>query len=312
LPTLYNVSVTGDTMRSNAILACLTLSAVTMTGIACSNSSSPAPTAPTPKFSDTTGEPTNDPLAYPPGPYGVGIGSIVANYDFVGYADATHTTSTMQAISLADFWNPHGKDPSYTPAAGQPDDRLFAADSGYENAGKAKPTVLLIQIASVWCGPCNEEAATILPAKHALYEPCGGEFLLQLADSATPGTAATPKNLFNWTTKYKVNYPGVIDPSYKLDPLYAADAYPQNIIIDTTSMKIVDVIAGEAVPGTCGNYSVCSADSDCTTCSAGLCGDGSSCTADASCSSVTCTPFPFWTKYETLLDKSRTGCTLNN
>jgi hypothetical protein len=307
-------------MRSDAILACLALGAVAVTGIACSNAS-PSGTNPSgstgsggtvkpPAFTDNVGKAAVQQAAYPPGPYGVAIGSTLENYQFIGYQDAMKTTASMQAIQLADFYNPHGLDKTYTPPAGGQDDRYFPASAGYENAGKLKPTVLLLDIASVWCGPCNDEAGTILPAKHALYAPCGGEFLLQLADSETPGSPATPKNLYNWTLKYKVDFPGVIDPTYKLDPLYAVNAYPQNFVINTTNMKIVDVIAGEAVPGTCGQYSICQQDSDCQTCTGGMCGDGTSCMTNTDCAAQTCTTFPFWAKYESLLDKSRTGCTV--
>ncbi len=314
-------------MRSDAILACLALGAVTVTGIACSSASptggsteagstgdtgstGTGKATPPPAFSDTTGQPENVPAAYPAGPYGIAVGSVIENYDFVGYQNAMTDTSTMQLIQLADFFNPHGKDPTYVAPAGGQDDRYFPSSTGYENAGKLKPTVLLIDIASVWCGPCNEEAGTILPAKHATYLPCGGEFLLQLADSATPGTPATPKNLLNWTEKYKVDFPGVIDPSYKLNNLYTVNAFPQNLVVDTTTMKIVEVIAGEAVPGLCGEYSICSTDSDCAVCSGGMCGDGSSCTTTSQCADQKCTPYSFWTKYESLLDKSRAGCTV--
>jgi hypothetical protein len=309
-------------MRSDAILACLALGALTLTGLACSNaspsgggstgtvSSGSGGTVKPPAFTDTTGEAAPVPVSYPAGPYGVAVGSIIENYDFIGYQDAAKDTSTMQAIQLADFYNPHGKDPTYKPASAAEDDRLFPATTGYENAGKLKPTVLLIDIASVWCGPCNDEAGTVLPSKHAEYLPCGGEFLLQLADSATPGTPATPKNLFNWTKKYGVDFPGAIDPSYKLDALYTVNAFPQNLVVDTTTMKIVEVIAGEAIPGYCGagNGDICNVDSDCQTCTSGMCGDASSCGASTDCTAVTCTKFPFWVTYEKYLDKTRAGC----
>jgi hypothetical protein len=283
-----------------------------MAGLACS-SSAPAPEVKPPAFVDDTGEAATAPAAYPAGPYGISIGSVIANYLFVGYPNAMQSTSSMAYIQLADFYNPHGKDASYTPPAGGVDDRLFPASSGYENAGKLKPTVLLVDIASVWCGPCNEEAGTILPAKHATYLPCGGEFFLQLADNENEGAGngpATPKNLSAWTHMYKVDFPAVIDPSYKLENIWAANAYPENLIIDTATMKIVAVNAGEAVPGTCNENSICTTDADCQSCQSGTCGDGTTCTADSDCAAKKCTQFPFWTTYESLLDKTRTGCTL--
>lgn len=204
-----------------------------------------------PDFQPGQGQAANGTAAYAPGPYGISKGSIIANYEFIGFANAKAFNGGMQAIQLADFYNPHANDPSYVPAEGQPDDRFFAPGSQYNtkdaNGNEVlakKPKALLIDVASVWCGPCNEEAGSVLPAKYAAYKPRGGEFLLQLADGPTPGTPAQPKNLTSWTTKYKVDYPATIDPSYKLGALFEADAFPANFIIDTTTMTIVEVIAG--------------------------------------------------------------------
>ncbi len=294
-------------MRSDAILACVTLGTLAVLAASCTQTVEATPVPP-PAFADTTGEAKAEAIEYPAGPFGIGVGSVIANYNFVGYADAATTTATMQALSLADFYNPHGRDPSYQPAAGEPDDRLFPADSGYENAGKAKPTVLLIDIACVWCGPCNDEAGTIIPMKHDLYSACGGEFFLDLHDSLTPGTPATPTNLRNWTSMYKVSFPAALDPSFQLDKLFAAQAFPQNMIIDTTTMKIAAVTAGEAVTGVCSDdQTLCGTPADLA-----LCADTTkySCGLPTACPSGACQQLPFWTTYESLLDKTRAGCTL--
>jgi hypothetical protein len=274
-------------MRSDTILACVTLGVVAVMVTACSEA---APPAPPPTFVDSTGEAKSE-LVYPPGPYGVSIGTVIEDFDFVGYANASTTTATMQAISLGDFYNPHGLDASYQPGP-EGDDRLFPTGSQY-GAGQPKPTVLLVDVACVWCVPCNEEAQTILPAAHALYAPCGGQFLLDLHDSATPGTPATPKNLQNWTKAYKVNFPSAIDPSFKLDPLFVEQAFPQNFVIDTTTMTIVTAIAGAEYRYYCAS-------------------DGSECTTNSDCTTPgdSCMQSTFWGAYESHLDKTRTGCTL--
>jgi hypothetical protein len=297
---------------------------------ACS-STSPAP-APTPAFVDTTGQaPT--PLDYPAGPYGIGLGSVLANYDFVGYPNASATTAAHVPIRFSDFYNPHAFDTSYRPASPSEDDRLFPADSGYAMAGKAKPTVLLIDLASVWCVPCNNEAKSVLPVKHALYAACGGEFLLDLHDSNTPGVTATFSNLTSWTKTYKVDYPAVIDPSFKLDALFGVNAFPTNIIVDPTTMKVVANFAGDVSPTACNDVAPCTTDADCNVCqgicndqsatcqtdadcASGVgcgphsCGDGTLCKATADCAAKKCTTFSFWTTYEKYLDKSRSGCTV--
>jgi hypothetical protein len=279
---------------------------------------SPGPTPP-PAFVDTTGEATSA-APYPAGPYGVDIGSVIENFPLDGFRNPKANRTTLESIQLADFYNPHARDTSYAPPAGAQDDRDFPATSGYPNAGMLKPTALLIDIASVWCGPCNDEAANILPVQHAAYDACGGEFLLSLADSATPGITATPANLTAWTTEYKLDYPSSIDPAYLFQPIEAQGVYPQNIVIDTTTMKIVAILGGEAIPTACGatadglQCSQANVAGDCQTCGVqgypGICGDGSPCSTNADCAAIPCTQVPFWTKFEGLLDKTRAGCTV--
>jgi hypothetical protein len=297
-------------MRRERILGFVMSGTMAVVALGCSSGAPSAPAA-VQGFNDTTGEGKQTPVPavpYPAAPYGLGVGSVIPNFDFEGFANAP-ASQTMHVLSLAQFYNPHGLDKNYQPAAGEPDDRLFPADSGFANAGKPKPTVLLIDIASVWCGPCNQEAGTLLPFKHDLYSACGGEFLLNLHDSLTPGITATPTNLKQWTTKYGVNFPAVIDPAYKLDPLFQADAFPNNLVIDLTTMTIVTVVAGEVIPGTCSdNTTICGTDADLATCADTTL--NLNCNSLAACPSGPCTQFPFWSSFEAHLDKSRTGCTV--
>jgi thiol-disulfide isomerase/thioredoxin len=183
-----------------------------------------------PSFPNGTGQPAANSLPYPAGPFGISKGSVIANYQFLGFVDSTAFNDATQPIQMADFYNPTGKD-------------VYPEGSPY-GAGKPKPKALLIDVASSWCGPCQHEADEVLPDKYADYHPQGGEFLLQLADGPTPGKAATSKNLLTWTTKYEVNYPATIDPAYKLSALFDADAFPANMIIKTQTMEIMAVISG--------------------------------------------------------------------
>jgi hypothetical protein len=234
-------------MNDNVILRALGIAAIAAFGVGlvgCGGEEPPVdPGDDPPVF---PGGPGHEPVAlpdYPAGPYGIGKGSVIANYQFVGYANSVAYNQTMQAIQLADFYNPHGRDPNYVPESPEKDDRLHGPGSQY-GEGTAKPTVLLIDVASVWCGPCNLEAKTELPPRYAKYAPCGGQFLLQLADGPTVGEPATPTHLTNWTKKYQENFPAAIDPSYKLGSLFQSDAFPANMIIDTVTMTIVEVVAG--------------------------------------------------------------------
>jgi hypothetical protein len=192
--------------------------------------------------------------AYPPAAaYGLTQSSVINDFAFQGFVDPQAERDTLQPIHLSDFYNPHYGDASYMPASPAADDRLFPPGSLY-GAGTKKPTALLIDIASVWCGPCNEEAKSLLNGLYARYKPCGGEFFFQLAEGAAPGTPATEKLLQTWTQIYVVAYPSIVDPAGQLGELYAADSFPDSAIVDTTTMKITDVISGVADATFWNNY----------------------------------------------------------
>ena len=182
-------------------------------------------------------------VGYPSGPYGLNQGSTIQSFSFDGFIDAQTQSSTLETIAFGDFFNPHAGDPSYQPALAADDDRLFPPGSPY-GPGTKKPTALLIDIASVWCGPCNEEAKSVLNGLYAKYQPCGGEFFFQLAEGAAPGAPVTQTLLHSWVTSYHVAYPATFDASRQLYPLYSADSFPDSAIVDTRTMKIVEVVSG--------------------------------------------------------------------
>jgi hypothetical protein len=198
--------------------------------VGCGGSEEAEDPIPAPPFPEGTGQPSATAALYPGGPYGIKTGSVIYNYQFVGFINAAEYREGMQQIQLADFYNPTGTE-------------VFPADSRY-GANAPKPKALLINVSSVWCGPCNYEAAEVLPGEYVKYKPLGGEFLLQLADGPDYNTPAEPSDLDRWTRRYAVDYPATIDPAYKLGKLFSADAFPANMIVRTKDMTIVEVIAG--------------------------------------------------------------------
>lgn len=182
-----------------------------------------------PDFAADQGQASHVEAEYPAGPYGLEIGSIAENYKFVGYPNPADDQANYYKIDLSDFYNPTG-------------DGVFPEGSVH-GPGNPKPTVLLITVAAVWCGPCNLEASESA-AMYEEYASRGAGFLLQLADGPTVGKPAKFSHLKSWTTKYDNAWPSVIDPTSKLSELFEADAFPANILIDTTTMEIVEVVAG--------------------------------------------------------------------
>lgn len=183
-----------------------------------------------PPFPEGQGQDPAQGVEYAPGPYGIEVGSVIANYKFVGYPSPDTDKKTPLEIQLADFYNPTG-------------DGVYPEGSPM-GAGNAKPKALMISVASVWCGPCNYESDSVLPGEYAHYNPMGVEFLLNLADGPDVGIPAKLTHLKSWTTQYDTKWPAVIDPSYKLAALFTQDAYPANFIVDTKTMKILSAIAG--------------------------------------------------------------------
>jgi hypothetical protein len=199
-------------------------------------------------YTKDPGEAPTSQAAYPDGPYGVAVGSVVPNLKYYGFHNpqTSSDTNNLEDIELAQFYNPTGSD-------------MWPADSTYR-PGEAKPKVLWIDVSAQWCPPCQEESAVTLPADYKLYQPQGAEILLELIED-TNGNPALPVNLVQWTTKYKTAWPAVIDPSRQTFTLAPQDAYPDNIVVDTKTMKVLYKVAGAAIP--CSLNTDCSAGGSC-------------------------------------------------
>ncbi|MCC6527320.1 MAG: TlpA family protein disulfide reductase [Polyangiaceae bacterium] len=168
---------------------------------------------------------------YPDGPYGVGIGDVISPFVFRGYVrpEVDKGEAHRVIFGLPDFYSG--------------EEALFPPGSPF-GAGNPKPVALLVNVGAVWCTPCQYEASKILPGEHAKYAPRGGEFLMNLAQSAALGTPATWTDLDNWIKAYDVVYPAVLDDEGQLGALFDPNSYPANVIIDTRTMQIVESVSG--------------------------------------------------------------------
>ncbi len=169
---------------------------------------------------------------YPTENIGTTVGSVVANVSFNGYTNPDNGVGPEHQVTITfgDFYNPTG-------------DGVYGPDSPFEE-GSPKPKALVINIGAVWCAPCKQEAAQILPDEYAAMHPKGMELLLVLADSIAVGEAATFTDLDSWVTGFPVSYPSVIDPKKHMANLADPSQFPANIVLDTRTMKMVEFVPG--------------------------------------------------------------------
>jgi hypothetical protein len=167
---------------------------------------------------------------YPAGPYGVTRGTVIQDYAFEGFPSPAAPRDALVPMRLGDFYNPTG-------------DGVFPEGSPH-GAGKPKPRAIGIVVGAVWCAPCQQEARSVLPKKHDILAPIGGEIFFVLADTSQPGVPASQQDLVRWTQTFDTDFPAALDPAYALGAVIKTDSFPANILIDTRDMTIVDVVSG--------------------------------------------------------------------
>jgi hypothetical protein len=151
---------------------------------------------------------------YVAGPYGYTQGSVIQNIQFVGKVDpdgaagmANYGALTMAPISLA----------------------------AYHDDPKVK--FLFISGVARWCAPCNAEQADV-PAMQAKYEPKGFRFLETLIEGQQRGTPATEKDLNFWASFHSLHVGIALDPTDAIHQYADIAAFPLNVIVSTSDMKI--------------------------------------------------------------------------
>lgn len=171
--------------------------------------------------------PSFTPVVYPAGPYGTEVGSVVENYELLGWkapAAANYDVGAFETVSLADLYDPDGS-------------------KGIK--------LLFINSSAVWCSVCNAEFAYMKSAgTYAEYRPKGVEFISTLfEDAANPPKPAKPSDLAGWGSKYDVQFPMQLDPGFKWGRFFTADATPMNLIVDARTMVIKEKILGGDIKG---------------------------------------------------------------
>jgi hypothetical protein len=138
-------------------------------------------------------------LAYPAGPYGKAVGSIVENLTF------------------------------YDPAAGAE----VSLSSLYQHPDKK---VLLLTSGAGWCAACKEEAVE-MKGQYSEYGEQGLEIWSTLFQDYN-GSAPTEAFWQQWKAQLSPNYPLLLDADFVLEPYFNPESAPMNMIIVLETMEI--------------------------------------------------------------------------
>lgn len=166
--------------------------------------------------------------AYPPGPYGHGIGAVIENLEFIGWHDpvaAGYDTSALERVRLGDFYDPTGE--------------------RYE--------LLVINASAVWCTVCQGEMRDM--NSNQTYETYLGRKVQVLGTlfQDAQSNPAKPSDLTLWGSSAvrAIAFPLVLDPALKMGVYFTSDATPLNLVVDARTMTIVDSMMGyDPTPGT--------------------------------------------------------------
>lgn len=163
---------------------------------------------------------------YPCGPYGTAAGQVAANLTFNGYMDPDfvcktpdkqqNDVSALRQLSL-DQWHQLA--------------RTCATGPGR--------SLLWISVGAGWCPACSAEALdqqTMI--KDGTLDPRVAVMGV-LFETKTRGQAVDAPFLKAWIETYKLTYPVVMDPGFKMGAYYDARETPFNMLVDLSSMKIL-------------------------------------------------------------------------
>ena len=163
--------------------------------------------------------PSGSTANYPAGPYGVRVGSTLADASFFGYGSADDRT--LKLVSFHDFYDPDGS-------------------KGIK--------LIYFSAGAIWCPPCNTEASDLALATGAadLTKRLGVAFVQNLTQGAreTSTLPATETDLGAWLTRHKLPFPVFLDPARKLDIYFDANGIPFGMLIDPRTMTILKTTDG--------------------------------------------------------------------
>jgi hypothetical protein len=159
--------------------------------------------------------------AYPAGPYGYDVGSVIEPSSFTGRK-------------------------SGVPAANAPYDKIALADYyAMRNSGKR---YLVLNVAAFWCTNCADEAKDIQKNYLPKYGAKGVEFLSIVLEKAN-GAPAAPPDVDIWIKSNQgLTFAVADDPDYCATQYFNPKSMPLNMIIDLSNMTILTKTIGANLP----------------------------------------------------------------
>lgn len=150
-------------------------------------------------------------------------GNRIQNYKFIGYGtDASaaklDTGKGSGTVQLSDYFDPKSD----------------------------KYSIIILNVAARWCGPCNQETDEIVSGVAATYGPKKVVFV-QAITEGLDYKPATMDDLNGWIGDHTNNFTTMLDPNQvNLGVFFDRAAIPFNAVIDARSMEIL--YAGTGAP----------------------------------------------------------------
>jgi hypothetical protein len=159
---------------------------------------------------------------YPAGPYGVGLGSTLEDFAFLGWRDpvtSEYDLERMETVRLSEFYNPDGR---------------------------SDVKLIWINASAVWCTVCRAEMRDInIQDIKGTMGPKGLQLIETLFED-NDSLPAKPLDLKKWgeVVDHSIDFPLLLDPGFKLGAFFTSDATPLNMLVDARTMRIVDATMG--------------------------------------------------------------------
>ncbi len=199
-------------MRARPVPLVFLLAALAALAVACSGSSTPNELA----DPDVAAHPTSPAgAAYPTKNLGPNAGQVIPNLAFPGYPAST-TSAGLANVSLADFYDPSGKD----------------------------HTVLFVSIGATWCSACASQT-TVMRNLGALYRAKGVVMLEVLVAGATSGYGPAKSEMDGWVGDHATTWTVAADVrGRRLFGQLGFVGVPSSMLVDTRTMTIIHQATG--------------------------------------------------------------------